>query len=293
MAYRRALATLVISTLLMLTPQSPLAAQSAGFDGAVYRGTCDQLIEQVYDLTPAVFGTGEHRGNSQATPATSFFATIPVSLDVLLADDHALAASDPEQGPVACGEIGGVRTEDGALFIGLSAEEESGIMGIAYLAPGEEASQTDVSVLIAGEPLSEISNSRTQEEAAYVQDAIEIIDSMRASFGVFFDLVENPRTEDEDWTRDVKEQITVWDSSLEEASALSPPPVFVETQELLVEALSLYSEAGGDFLIGFDTRDREVLNQAVSTAAEADDLLLEVYFQVTAAADSLRDDLSE
>jgi hypothetical protein len=276
MAYLRGLATLVISTMLMVAAQSPLAAQSAGLDGAVYRGTCDRLIEQANDLTPAVFGTGERRGNSQAVPATSFFATIPVSLDTLLADDHALVASNPEGGPVACGEIGGALTEDGALFIGLSAEEESGITGIAYLAPSEEASQTDVSLLIAGEPLSEVSNARTEEEAAYAQDLIDITLSMLDSFSEFKVLAANPRVEEEDWTRDVEAQVTIWDSNYEKSLALDPPPVFAETHALLVDALRHYSKAGDDFLVAFDTDDADVMNRALSAAAEADRLLSQV-----------------
>jgi hypothetical protein len=280
MAHLRGLTTLVAGMLLMTAGYLPVEAQSAGLDGAVYRGNCERLADPVSDLTPAVFGSGEHRGNRQAIPATSFFATIPLSLDALLANEHAVAASDPDGEAVACGEIGGTRTAEGALFIGLRAEEGSGITGIAYLAPGDEVSQSEVSLLIAGEPLAEITNARTQAEDAYASDLMRITQSMIESFSAFADLTENARFGEDDWMSAVGAQIDNWDSHYDEALALNPPPVFAETHALLVEALRLYGEAGDDFFTAFDTRDRALVSQAVSTVAEADELFRLVMAEV-------------
>jgi hypothetical protein len=270
----------------MVAAQAPVAAQSAGLDGAVYRGTCDRLADHVGDLTPAIFGTGERRGSNQAMPATSFFATIPMPIDDLLANGHVVAASGPEGGAVACGEIGGVRTDDGALLIGLRPEMESGVTGVAYLVPGEEASQTDVSLLISGEPLADITNARTEEEAAYADDMNRITQSMIESFSTFAVLGENPRFGDAAWMSDVEAQVAIWDSGYDEARALNPPPVFARTHERLVEALRLYSEAGADFLVGFGTRDPAAVEQAVLTVAEADELFRQVMEVVTRAREA-------
>jgi hypothetical protein len=288
-AYLRGLAALVAGIILVVDAHAPAAAQSAGLDGAVFRGSCDRLADQVSDLTPAVFGTGEHRGNNQAMPATSFFATIPIPLDDLLADDHVVAASDPEAGSLVCGVIGGVRTDDGGLLIGLRSEKESSITGVAYIAPGDEASQTDVSVLIAGDLLAEISNARTQEEAAYADDMIRISQSIVESFSSFAALIENPQLGVNDWSNDIKAQVAIWDSNYDEALGLNPPPVFAETHALLIEALRLYSEAGDDFVAALDTRDSELAYQAVSTVAEADEL----FRQVMEVVDRVREDRGE
>lgn len=51
---------------------------------------------------------------------------------------------------VACGEIGGPRRADGSVIIGLREQHDSGLNGIAYLAPDPaDPSRTQVSLFLA------------------------------------------------------------------------------------------------------------------------------------------------
>jgi hypothetical protein len=50
---------------------------------------------------------------------------------------------------IACGEIGGSLTPDGAVIIGLRELSDSGFTGIAFLAPGADGASTDVSAFVA------------------------------------------------------------------------------------------------------------------------------------------------
>src|SRR5215213_8780039 len=172
MARLHGLVTLVASMTLLLAGHVSVAAQSAGLDGAVHQGTCDRITDPVSDLTPSLLGTGERRGNSEAMPAASSFSTIPISLEALLADEHVVTASDSEGDIVACGEIGGTRTDAGALIIGLRSEEESAVTGIAFLAPSGDGSQSNVSLFVAGEPLSEMAARPAEVVAQAVPEAV-------------------------------------------------------------------------------------------------------------------------
>jgi hypothetical protein len=274
---------LVAGLSLIVAGQSSAVAHSTGLEGAVYRGTCDRLADPLSHPAPFLFGVGERRGNAQAVPAASSYDQISVEFDALLADDHAVMVSDQDGEVLACGEIAGAETEDGGLVIGLRAEEGSGITGIAYLVPLEDTSQTEVTVMVAGESLAEIEKVQAEAADAYANDLVRITESMRESFRTFAKLMETPRFGEEDWTGEVEAQVAVWDSEYEEALALEPPPVYAETHKLLVEALRLYGEAGEQYLNAFNTRDNTVLNQALSTTAEAD----KSFAQVAAEADRI------
>ena len=316
MLRRGGLITLVAGMTLLYAGHSGVAAQSAGLDGAVHQGTCDRITDPVSDLTPSLLGTGEWRGNNDAIPAASSFSTIPISLDALLADEHVVTASDPAGDIIACGEIGGTRTDAGALIIGLRSEEESAVTGIAYLAPSGDGSQTNVSLFVAGEPLAEMAvdpaevvaqavpeavveeddvdalltpipvaepdeaapvveqqTGFTAEESAYANDVVEITESMVESFDEFTALMGNPRIGQNDWTIGVVTQFFIWDENYQEALALTPPPAFVETHALFVEALRLYSEAGDDAVVGIDTLDPAIINQASAKMNQASELI--------------------
>jgi hypothetical protein len=75
-----------------------------------------------------------------------------MTLDAILGADHVvnvhLSAEEIET-YIACGEIGGRLTPEGAVIIGLRELNNSGFTGIAYLAPGADGASTDVSVFVA------------------------------------------------------------------------------------------------------------------------------------------------
>jgi hypothetical protein len=289
MAHLRGSVTLVAGMLLLVAGHSAVAAQSAGLDGAVRRGTCDRLADSVSDPTPFFFGIEERRGNSQAIPAASSFATIPMPFDALLADEHAVTASDSRGDVVACGEIAGARTDEGALIVGLRSEDESAVTGVAYLAPSDEVSQTDVTLMVAGESLAEIANAQAQEAVAYASDLVRITESTRESFRAFATLMGDPRFGQEDWSSQVEAQLAIWDANYDEALALNPPPVFAEVHALLIEALRLYGEAGDDVALGLDTLDPAMINQAGSKVVQGN----ESFVKIVEAVDRMRQERGE
>lgn len=87
----------------------------------------------------------------EAIPETSF-TTVALSLDALLADDHAIvirADDGDEPDSVACGDLGGILNENGSLIIGLYAVNDSNLSGVAFLAPNsDDPEQTDVSLFL-------------------------------------------------------------------------------------------------------------------------------------------------
>jgi hypothetical protein len=73
-------------------------------------------------------------------------------LDAILGDDHVVnvhLSADEIETYIACGEIGGMLTPEGAVIIGLRELNNSGFTGIAYLAPGADGASTDVSTFVA------------------------------------------------------------------------------------------------------------------------------------------------
>jgi hypothetical protein len=146
----------------------PTVAPEPGRPAALLEGDCPgdgdeeepgSLLVELSDLRAP---EGETVGQEDAIVAETSFTTVEFSLDELLDLNYLIGAGPVgEDGTVeaaadnlvACGEIGGVLDEDGALAIRLSAVGGSGFSGIAYLAPNEDdPEQTDISVFLAEEP---------------------------------------------------------------------------------------------------------------------------------------------
>ena len=121
---------------------------------SVVAGGCDgdeagEVVAALNDLTPAE-GDAVGQENPSGLAETSF-TNVELTLDDLLADDHAVvagfAADDDE--PLVCGEIGGILDETGSLVVGLRQQNESGFTGIAFFADADDGATTNVSVFIA------------------------------------------------------------------------------------------------------------------------------------------------
>jgi len=119
----------------------------------IHSGDCVNLGEVVAPLTNLTEPTGNSVGQAnKAIQAESSFTTVPMTLDQILASNHAVNVhlSAEQIGTyIACGEIGGVVDANGALTIGLRELNNSGYTGIAYLAPTADGTGTTVSVFIA------------------------------------------------------------------------------------------------------------------------------------------------
>jgi hypothetical protein len=133
---------------------TPEAAETAAARPAhIHTGTCDEVGEVVAPLTDLTGGAGDRAGQARrAIAAESSFTNVPLTLDAILGADHVVNVhlSAEEIGTyIACGEIGGMLSPEGAVIIGLREMNDSGFTGIAYLAPGADGASTDVSAFVA------------------------------------------------------------------------------------------------------------------------------------------------
>jgi hypothetical protein len=120
----------------------------------IHTGTCDEVGEVVAPLTDLTGATGGDRVGQarRAIPAESSFTSVPLALDAILGADHVVnvhLSAEEIDTYIACGEIGGRLSPEGAVIIGLREINNSGFTGIAYLAPGADGASTDVSAFVA------------------------------------------------------------------------------------------------------------------------------------------------
>jgi hypothetical protein len=143
-----------------------LAHAADGHPARIHEGTCDALGNVSFSLT----GVGASIDLDQqplatpvpVNPATSYQvmtseSTIPVSLDTLLAGDHAVMIynDDVSMQGVACGNVGGAMMGD-TLVVGLAEMGVPGHSGFALFHP--DGDQTEVTLLI-GHALAPVSAS--------------------------------------------------------------------------------------------------------------------------------------
>ncbi len=132
---------------------TPGALTMAPRPAHIHTGTCNEVGEVVAPLTDLTGGTGDRVGRGRrAIPAESSFTSVPLTLDAILGAPHVVnvhLSADEIDTYIACGEIGGFLTPEGAVIIGLRELNRSGFTGIAYLAPGADGASTDVSAFVA------------------------------------------------------------------------------------------------------------------------------------------------
>src|ERR671920_1430648 len=133
---------------------TPQAETMAPRPAHIHTGTCDEIGEVVAPLTDLTGATGGDRVGQarRAIPAESSFTSVPMTLDAILGEDHVVNGHLSAEGIgtyIACGEVGGMLTPEGAVIIGLRELNDSGFTGIAYLAPGADGASTDVSAFVA------------------------------------------------------------------------------------------------------------------------------------------------
>lgn len=141
----------------------------------IVTGACDDPGEPVAELTEATFPVGDRVGQEGATVSETSFTGVDLLLDDLLAEPHAVVVRPSAEEPddiLACGEIGGVFDELGAVVIGLGAAGGSGYAGIAFLSPDDENGQTNVSVFIAPEGGGGRTRRAAADEAARPDAAV-------------------------------------------------------------------------------------------------------------------------
>ena len=154
----------------------------------IHTGTCNEVGEVVAPLTDLTAAAGDRVGQGRrAIAAESSFTSVPLTLDAILGADHVVnvhLSADEIETYIACGEIGGFLTPEGAVIIGLRELDNSGFTGIAYLAPGADGASTDVSAFVA--PTLEGGRNRGggAEETAAADDTLTETDGTPADAGM-------------------------------------------------------------------------------------------------------------
>jgi hypothetical protein len=138
----------------MAQEATPVAQEAAPARPAHFHsGDCVELGDVVIPLTDLTAPVGAGVGQAdEAAQAESSFTNVPMTLEAILAADHAInvhLSAEEIDTYIACGEVGGVLDANGALTIGLREDSNSGFTGIAYMQPGADGASTDVSVIIA------------------------------------------------------------------------------------------------------------------------------------------------
>jgi hypothetical protein len=135
------------------TPQATPTAAAVARPVHIHSGDCTNLGDVVVPLNDLTAPAGAGAGQAdEAAAAESSFTVVPMTLDAILAADHAINVhlSAEEIGTyIACGELGGVVDLNGQLIVGLREESSSGYTGIAFLGAAPDGVSTNVSVFIA------------------------------------------------------------------------------------------------------------------------------------------------
>lgn len=134
---------------------------------AIHAGTCAELGEEVFRLDGPVYGLDQLEGvAAAATPdpgeativgpneaiaAAVSVTTIPVGIDELVRDPHAveLLATVVDEPPRVCGAIGGVRVDDHLVF-GLKAFSPTAYVGTAWLHQNPDGTTTVTLFMASG-----------------------------------------------------------------------------------------------------------------------------------------------
>jgi hypothetical protein len=118
----------------------------------IHTGSCDELGEVVAPFNNLTAPEGDETGQENEGLVQYSFTTVPLTLDAILADDHAVNVHESEddiENYIACGAIGGVVDANGSLVVTLHELNDSGFSGIAVFSPSAaDAASTDVSVFI-------------------------------------------------------------------------------------------------------------------------------------------------
>ena len=102
----------------------------------------------------------------------------------LTATDYAIIV---EKGTIhACGLIGGPTGDTGALVLGIESDNASELSGVAFLAPGPDGAQTNISLFVTGEALTSTAeppaDGIAQVEATQtVADAISVANAQNVT----------------------------------------------------------------------------------------------------------------
>ncbi len=290
--------TIAMVMVMVLTDRVAGQDLDAVYTADIYVGDCDgDLGEILVPLTDPIPGSGASVGQDTTAVAATSFTTIPVALGQLVAEDHIIGIQrSGADSPLACGELGGILTEQGALIIGLRERDASGVTGVVYVAPSAaDPSQTDISVLLVAEADVEQQETPTPDESVETE-GVEVIATPEggtanavftgderqyattlarqstlviASLRRVDTLFEEPRIGDEGWTNQLAAELTLWQILNREAQEIEPPPAFAEVHATYLDALELLDSAASDIFSGLSGGDQERITEGTDSIEQA------------------------
>lgn len=254
-------------------------AQDAG-DGYIVQirsGSCDAPGDGLAQLDPLDLSDTAQIGADSAAVAGSSYSVAPLSLDALTSETSAIVVLDPTtHGVVACGEIGGVLGSDGALAIGIRSANDSGLSGIAYIAPmAGNPAQTGISTFLArtGGGGTGSAASPAMDANAYdtmVRNQLTILVGSLQRINTLFS---NPNAGDSSWTSQVTAELFLWKLLYGMAEDVTPPAAYADFDQQYLGALSLMDSAANDIAKALKTNDEDLLRTAIGKVQQAVDAL--------------------
>lgn len=144
----------------------------------IHAGTCEELGEIVYPLNPIELPQGEAIGDFDEAVVTGIsYTPLEAPFPELIGGQYAVNvhfSEDQIGNYIACGEVGGVLTEQGALPIVLQEVNDSGFAGVAFLSPSAPApdAASDVSIFLIPLDMPVDEMEMVPEEGADIPDAM-------------------------------------------------------------------------------------------------------------------------
>lgn len=273
MMSKRVKPMIAILLLALVIAAAPATAQGTPETYAIHihAGTCDGPGDIVVPLTDLTAPAGERTGPDAATNAATSYSSVPLALDVLLAQPHAIDVHRAVDGAViACGEIGGVPDANGAVSVGLRPANGSGFSGIAYLGPqAGNPSQTGISAFLAETGGTAVAPAQPLEAATYAAAVRAQISLTVGSLQRVDTLFDAPDPADQAWLTQLNAEMALWHILYGEAQGLVPPPELADFHIRYVEALALLDSAALDITEALATGDQARLTQADAKIDEA------------------------
>ena len=134
-------------------------ARIIGRSAQIITGECGAREEAIASVGAVQTGPGDRVGAAGTVPVAQGFGVAGIPFSALLASPHAITVSEDGDsgGPIiACGEIGGTLTDNGAMVIALESPGSGTPSGVAVLAPAlEDPNATGVSIFLIADAAPE------------------------------------------------------------------------------------------------------------------------------------------
>ncbi len=267
--------TIILVALACLATPSVGAQEATGsYIVQIRSGSCEAPGDGLAQLEDVTYAGTETVGAADAARAASSYSVAPVSLESLTSASTAVVVLDgTSKLLVACGEIGGVIGSDGALSIGLRPVGESGISGIAYLAPNTaNLAQTGISTFLAVTGATNEGSApagTVMESGAYSSMVSSQLTILVGSLQRIDALFDQAAPSESAWSSQVGGELFLWKLLYRVAQDVEPPADFVEFNQQYLEALGLLDSAASDILQALTTSDQQMLASAAAKIQDA------------------------